>query len=153
MAAVRERFGSWHDPIPALFAATDPKAVLRNDLYHLPPLPSYVTGRVALLGDAAHAMTPNLGQGANQALEDAAVLAAVCDSAAEVPAALETYDALRRPRSQQVARAALQIGRFGQQLSNPVAVRLRNALLRLTPPKAALRSMSRYADWQAPNPS
>jgi 2-polyprenyl-6-methoxyphenol hydroxylase-like FAD-dependent oxidoreductase len=78
---------------------------------------------------------------------------AVCGPADDVPAALERYDAQRRPRSQQVARAALQIGRFGQRLSNPVAVRPRNALLRLTPPKAALRSMSRYVDWHTPNPT
>ncbi|MEK8105489.1 FAD-dependent monooxygenase [Micromonospora sp. M12] len=62
------------------------------------PLPSYVRGRVALLGDAAHPMTPNLGQGAGQAIEDAVVLGAVCAGGAEgVPAALAAYDEQRRP--------------------------------------------------------
>ncbi|WP_225854017.1 FAD-dependent monooxygenase [Micromonospora sp. AMSO31t] len=79
LAAVRERFGGWHEPIPALLAATPPGAVLRTDLFHLATaLPSYVRGRVALLGDAAHAMTPHLGQGAGQAIEDAVVLGAAC---------------------------------------------------------------------------
>jgi hypothetical protein len=63
-------------------------------------------------------MTPILGQGANQALGDAVVLAAV---AAE-PDGLATYDKLRRPRSQQVARASRAIGRLGMQLENPIAV-------------------------------
>jgi 2-polyprenyl-6-methoxyphenol hydroxylase-like FAD-dependent oxidoreductase len=95
-------------------------------------------------------MTPNLGQGANQAIEDAAVLAAVFDQAGDVVAAVTAYDARRRPRSQRVARAALQIGRFGQQLSNPIAVGLRNTMMRLTPPRIALRSMAGHADWDPP---
>ena len=74
---LRERFGSWHDPIPALLEAADPDAVLRLDIYELPPLRSYAKGNVVLVGDAAHAMTPDLGQGGCQALEDAVVLGRV----------------------------------------------------------------------------
>lgn len=147
LARVQARFGSWHDPIPALIAATD--RVHRDSLACLDqPLTTYVKGRVALLGDAAHAMTPNLGQGANQALEDAVVLAAVADR----PDGLRTYDSQRRPRSQQVARASRAIGRFGQQLQNPLAVAARNTAICLTPPRLALRSMARYADWHPPSP-
>jgi 2-polyprenyl-6-methoxyphenol hydroxylase-like FAD-dependent oxidoreductase len=147
LAAVRERFGSWHDPIPALIAATPPDAVLRNDILHLDrPLPTYVRGRVVLLGDAAHAMTPNLGQGACQAIEDAVVLGALV--AAGAP--LAEYDRQRRPRSQEVAKAAYLIGRVGHQLRNPLAVALRNTVMRLTPARVSLRSMTRYADWQPP---
>ncbi len=73
---VRRRFTGWHDPIPALLDATDPDTVLRNDIIELAaPLPSFVNGRIALVGDAAHAMTPNLGQGGNLAIEDAVTLA------------------------------------------------------------------------------
>ncbi|GLY94986.1 hypothetical protein Acsp02_22410 [Actinoplanes sp. NBRC 103695] len=142
---VDSRFSTWHEPIPALIAATG--TVLRDELACLDkPLPTYVQGRVVLLGDAAHAMTPNLGQGANQALEDAVVLAALAGRA-DVAAA---YDRERRPRSQQVARASRTIGRFGQQLANPLAVAGRNALMRVVPPRFALRSMARYADWRPP---
>ncbi|MBQ1057223.1 FAD-dependent oxidoreductase [Micromonospora sp. C32] len=152
LAAVRERFGDWHEPIPALLAATPPEAVLRTDLLHLDtPLPTYVQGRVALLGDAAHAMTPHLGQGAGQAIEDAVVLGAVCaNGTADLAGALASYDRQRRPRSQAVARAALRTARYGQQLRNPVAVALRDTAIRLTPSRAALRGMARYADWQPP---
>ncbi|MBW6439741.1 FAD-dependent monooxygenase [Actinoplanes hulinensis] len=144
-ALVLDRFGGWHEPIPALVAATG--TVLRDDLACLDePLPTYVRGRVALLGDAAHAMTPNLGQGANQALEDAVVLAGVAGR----PDGLAAYDVQRRPRSQQVAKASRMMGRFGQQLENPIAVAARNTVMRLTPPRVALRSMARYADWHPP---
>ena len=151
MALLRRLVGSWHDPVPALLDATDPASVLRTDLHHLaPPLRSYVGGAVALLGDAAHAMVPNLGQGANQAVEDAAVLASVCAPGGDVVAALAEYDRRRRPRSQAVARAALRAAAVGQRLRNPVAVGLRNAAVALTPSALALRSMASVARWEAP---
>ncbi|MEV0406364.1 FAD-dependent monooxygenase [Actinoallomurus sp. NPDC050550] len=59
--------------------------MLCHGIHGLDPLPSYVQGRAALLGDAAHAMTPFLAQGAGQALEDAVVLAAELADAADVP--------------------------------------------------------------------
>lgn len=151
LAEVVRRFGAWHDPIPALLAATAPEAVLRHDVYQLAtPLPSYVRGRVALLGDAAHAMTPNLGQGAAQAIEDAVVLAAACAAEPHLEAALARYDRERRPRTQAISRAAHLMGRFGQQLEHPVAVALRNTAIRLTPARVALRSMARFGDWTPP---
>jgi 2-polyprenyl-6-methoxyphenol hydroxylase-like FAD-dependent oxidoreductase len=100
---------------------------------------------VVLLGDAAHAMTPNLGQGANQALEDAVVLAVVVAAGG----ALAGYDRQRRRRSQQVARTSRRIGRMSR-IENRFAVAARNTLMRLTPPRIALRSMARYADWHPP---
>ncbi|MEV4262448.1 FAD-dependent monooxygenase [Kribbella sp. NPDC049584] len=106
LAEVRRRVRDWHDPIPALLDATPPGKVLRHEIFDLDPLPTYVHRRVALLGDAAHAMTPFLAQGACQAVEDAVVLAAELGSDAEVPQGLIRYDAARRPRSQKIAHMA-----------------------------------------------
>ncbi|MFD4372439.1 FAD-dependent monooxygenase [Streptomyces sp. NPDC058486] len=151
LAELRRRFQNWHDPIPALLDATRPDAVLHHDVHELrTPLPSYAVGRIALLGDAAHAMTPNLGQGACQALEDAVTLAAALAGEPTVDAALARYDSERRPRSQAVARAARQAGRMGHQLSHPVAVALRNTAMRLTPSRTATRMILRHHTWVPP---
>jgi 2-polyprenyl-6-methoxyphenol hydroxylase-like FAD-dependent oxidoreductase len=144
LAELRRRFGRWHDPIPTLLDAADPDAVLCNDLYELPPLRSYTAGRVALVGDAAHAMTPNLGQGACQALEDAVVLAETVDSGD----GLDAYDRSRRPRTQMIARRAHQIG-VTAQWSSSVAVRLRNTALRALPTSSFVRSLAPILQWPA----
>ncbi len=149
-AELAARFGDWHDPIPALVRAARDTTVLRHDIYELPNLPSFAAGRVALLGDAAHAMTPNLGQGACQALEDAATLAAVLDGGDDVATALNRYDRLRRRRTQTIVKRSRQMGALGQ-WSWPPAVLLRDRLLPLIPAKAALRSLDPVLAWSPPS--
>ncbi len=153
---LRHRFGSWHDPIPALLDRIDrldPDDLLCNDLYDLAaPLPRLHHGRIAWLGDAAHAMAPNLGQGGCQAIEDAVVLAHLLpagdggddgnarDSADSVPAALAAYSAARRDRTDAVRVRARRIGRLGA-ARNPLVVAARDFAVRATPDRLALRGM------------
>lgn len=101
---LRARYAGWREPIPHILAETKPGAILRHPLYDLhPALPSYVEDSVALIGDAAHAMTPNLGRGACEAIIDAAELVACLRADADVPAALRAYDKHRRIATQRVA--------------------------------------------------
>ncbi|MCY0988615.1 NAD(P)/FAD-dependent oxidoreductase [Nannocystis sp. ILAH1] len=88
----------------------------------------WVDGRLALLGDAAHAMSPNLGQGANSALVDAAVLLDELRRAADLASGLDAYQRRRRPAVQRVARAAGSMGALAE-ITNPVARWLRDRLL------------------------
>ena len=122
-------FGNWHNPIRALIEATPDAAILRNDLYDRPPLKRWGRGRITLLGDAAHPMTPNLGQGACQALEDAVVLAKQVQSTADIPTALRAYEAARIPRTTMIVNQSRQVGQVGQ-WANPVAVAGRNWLVK-----------------------
>lgn len=151
---LRQRFGSWHEPLPALLdrvGRLDAADVLRNDLYDLAaPLPSLHHGRIAWLGDAAHAMAPNLGQGGCQAIEDAVVLAHLlpagergaggADGDGAVVAALAAYTAARRTRTDAVRLRARRVGRLGV-LRDPVVVTVRDLALRATPARLALRGM------------
>ena len=149
LAEIRRRFGSWHDPIPALLDAADPAAILRHDIYELPQLATFVRERAVLLGDAAHAMTPNLGQGANLAVEDAVTLAALLDRIPDVPTALAEYDRVRRARVQPLARLSRRMG-AALQLARPAVTPVRNTLLRLAPDAAALRALGPVLSWQPP---
>ncbi|MFI2236675.1 FAD-dependent monooxygenase [Streptomyces chrestomyceticus] len=137
---LRERFARWHDPVPALLNTADSDAVLQHDTYELPELPTYVSGKVALLGDAAHAMTPNLGQGACQALEDAVTLASAADILG-VRAGLEQYDDVRRPRTQTITRRSRQAGAPAHWTSPPLTA-LRDVALPLLPRSLFNRSLT-----------
>jgi salicylate hydroxylase len=78
-------------------------------LFDHPPAPTYYKGRLAILGDAAHASTPHQGAGAGQAIEDAYILTHLLgkiDSAADIEDAFRAYDSVRRPRSQKVVRTS-----------------------------------------------
>ncbi|NUP26406.1 MAG: NAD(P)-binding protein [Nocardia sp.] len=149
LAEIRGRFGTWHEPIPVLLDATDPTAILRHDIYELPPLPTFVRQRAALLGDAAHAMAPDLGQGANLAVEDAITLATHLDRLPDVPTALVEYDLIRRARVQPLARLAHRIG-TALQLSWPAVAPVRNTVLRLAPDAAGLRALGSVLAWEPP---
>ncbi|MFE3993066.1 FAD-dependent monooxygenase [Streptomyces goshikiensis] len=140
-AELRRRYGAWHDPIPALLDRIDPAAVLRHDLYDLAvPLPRHHSGRLAWVGDAAHAMTPNLGQGGCQAIEDGVVLARLLDGGDDVPAALAAYTRARHARTDAIRIRSRRAGRVAA-LTHPLAVAVRDLAVRATPGWAAQRAM------------
>jgi 2-polyprenyl-6-methoxyphenol hydroxylase-like FAD-dependent oxidoreductase len=114
------------------------------------PLPALAVGRVALLGDAAHAMTPDLGQGGCQAFEDAAALGALLDGAgaADVPALLARYDGLRRSRTTALQQQARRMNRL-LRLRGP-AGRLRDAALRAVPRALATPALARQFAFDLP---
>ncbi len=102
---VLERYAGWHPSLLRLFEAG--QTWYKWALYDRDPIPAWTSGRITLLGDAAHPMLPYLGQGACQALEDGAVLANAMSSAPSDPvAALAAYERIRRPRASQVVLTA-----------------------------------------------
>ncbi|MGV0772919.1 FAD-dependent monooxygenase [Mycobacterium syngnathidarum] len=150
LSALLPRVANWSGQVGAVLAATPPGAVQVHPVHYLATaLPSFVRGPVALLGDAAHATTPDLGQGAALAVEDAVVLAhAVTERG--VGDGLRSYDALRRPRAERVVQRS---GRMGAALqgNTRVTAALRDLIARLTPITADAEFARSLFGWRPPN--
>lgn len=129
---------------------TPVSAVRRDDICDRPPGTRWGSARVTLIGDAAHPMTPNLGQGACQAIEDALVLTELISEHGPGPGALRRYEEIRQPRANAVVTAAYRAGRIAQ-WSGPARVRVRDTLARLTPPALLVRQLR--SSWQLPGPA
>ncbi len=123
--------------------------MLHDDVYWMAePLPAYHRGRVAILGDAAHTMTPHLVQGACQAIEDAVVLASV----AGTRAGLAAYTSARMRRTRMVADGSYRASRLTGMTSRP-GILLRSAGIRLAghlAPELMIRQLDRIAGWTPP---
>jgi 2-polyprenyl-6-methoxyphenol hydroxylase-like FAD-dependent oxidoreductase len=141
-------FGGWCAPVEELIKATPSENVLRNSAYDRPAAASWGEGRVTLLGDAAHPMTPNFGQGGCMAIEDAAVLARCLSKYDGASRALRAYEAHRRTRTARVTRYSLRYGAVGQ-WQNPTAVRLRARLLSSVPESLGRRLLRLIFDYDA----
>ena len=140
-------FQRWHEPIVPLIEASESSSILRNDVYDRNPLAKWSVGRVMLLGDAAHPMTPNLGQGACQAIEDAPVLAVCLRKSAGVVAGLSEYQRRRVPRTSRIVLESRRIGEVGQ-WKNPLLCWLRDAAMRVTPSRMTVRHMDAVAGYR-----
>jgi 2-polyprenyl-6-methoxyphenol hydroxylase-like FAD-dependent oxidoreductase len=117
----------------AIIDAIDPQTLIRTDLFDLNPIFNWTSNNVALLGDAAHATTPNLGQGAAQSMEDAYVLASVLKNGLQdIPSALKTYQRKRIKKAHYVVNTSWKLGQLAN-IQNPLIITLRNWMLRATP--------------------
>ena len=137
-------YRSWHAPIEQLVAAGEQAGMLSHELADLPPLATFTRGRVALLGDAAHAMTPHLGQGGSQALEDAVVLGAAVRHHRDIHAALAEYEHARMARThalQTGSRRAMQV----VATRSPTLCAVRDLAIRLIPGKISLNTLGAWA--------
>lgn len=139
-----EMFRGFHAPVQDVLRATDDEAVIWTDIFDVAPEHPFTRRRVVLLGDAAHAVTPDLGQGACQALEDAAVLPNLL---AQLPFehAFARFERLRVPRTRRLVRDSRRFGRIAQ-MRHPLAVRARNALVRNLPPTLSERWLDSILD-------
>ncbi len=149
--ALRARFDSWSVPAAALIARTDPAAIIRTPLLERAVAQPLSRGRAVLVGDAAHPMLPNIGQGGCQAIEDAVELAAALAQETELPAALARYEAARRARVAQVVTRSRRTGQAAL-LDSAVLARVRNVALRLTPMSATVRSLAPIVGHRASTP-
>lgn len=139
----------WLHPVERLVSATDGAAILRTDIYDRDPVRGrWGEGRVTLLGDAAHPMTPDMGQGACQAIEDAVTLAGCLGEATGVEAALRRYEEGRVRRTASLVRGSRRMGRVAQ-WQNPLACGLRDAAVRAMPEGLQMRQLEELVGHRA----
>jgi 2-polyprenyl-6-methoxyphenol hydroxylase-like FAD-dependent oxidoreductase len=129
---MRNCFGEWHDPIPELLGRTDSDACFATPVYFRPPPTWLYRGRVVLIGDAAHPMTPDLGQGACQAIEDAVVLADCLTPNRSMQDSLADFTARRLKRVRRIVREARFLGKLNSSRSR-LSELARISMFKLTP--------------------
>jgi FAD-dependent urate hydroxylase len=147
-----QRFASYPAPIAELLERTDDEAVLHNDIHDLKPLDRFAYGSVVLVGDAAHATTPNLAQGAAQAMEDAIVLAHCLKAyPLSVEEAFCSFEQLRLARTRRVVETSWRLGKVAQ-LESKLLCSARNGLFRALPAWVSERQLRFLRDVAASKP-
>ncbi|GGL96091.1 MULTISPECIES: FAD-dependent oxidoreductase [Micromonospora] len=153
LTLLRRWYAGWPEPVAGLLAATDPAALVQREIRELRPLPRTYAfpagpGGVVLLGDAAHAMPPHLGQGACLAFEDAATLQSLARELS-LPDTLTAYDRARRSRAATVVRQTRRMSAV-LQTRGRLALRARDAALGAVTPRLLGRAATVAERWRPP---
>lgn len=141
-------FKECYEPVRAVIDATPEAGFSRQDIYDLKPIDLWSKGRVTLLGDAAHATTPTLGQGGCMAIEDAVVLSRVLAGAGDIPASLRSYSDQRFRRANGIVRQARRHGVL-YHAANPLMETVRNIFLKRAPVSIAMREVEKLMGYEA----
>lgn len=127
---VAEHFNGFHPLVLQLIEATLPEHTILTDLTDLAPIPKWYADHLCLIGDAAHATTPNMGQGACQAIEDAYIIGKLLENNKDFNSVFREFQEIRRKKVDQVVSTSWHIGKFSQWGK---ATLLRNFLMRSVP--------------------
>lgn len=130
--ALKKNFESFAHPVPQIIEQTPVENIIWNDIVDLKPIPRFAFNRLLLIGDAAHATTPNLGQGACLGIEDALSIAELLEHHENPVKAFELFEQTRLKRAHFIVNTSHRVGKLAQ-VENRFLVRLRNALFRLLP--------------------
>ena len=136
-------FEHWHEPVAELIEKTEETNIIWDDIFDLAPMQQWGQGCITLLGDAAHATTPNLGQGACQAIEDAVVLGNAITKHGLNENALRQYEKKRVKRANLITKRSWQMGLAAHYFSNPVVNFFRDLIVPYAPEFIQRRQM----DW------
>lgn len=126
-------FGDFHPLAQQMIQATSPSALLSHELWDLQPLADWHKAGICLVGDAAHASTPNMGQGACQAIEDAFTIGHLASTGLPLDEVFSRFQKIRKTRALFIVRNSRLLGHVAQ-WKHPLAVRFRNSLAKTTPP-------------------
>ncbi|MCI2255806.1 FAD-dependent oxidoreductase [Domibacillus sp. PGB-M46] len=140
-------FQNYHDPIPSLLLKTTSHDMIHRDIVDIVPMERFYLDRVVFIGDAAHAITPNMGQGACQAMEDARILAECLRIQSNYQGAFADYDAKRRERIKQISNQSWKIGKIAQSESF-LFTSVRNRLMKHAPKRISHNQAQRLYKFQ-----
>jgi 2-polyprenyl-6-methoxyphenol hydroxylase-like FAD-dependent oxidoreductase len=129
-------FSKFHSPVANVLKKTKNDQLIWSDIMDLKPLKKFAFGNILLMGDAAHATTPNMGQGACMAIEDAATLSNCLEQYLTAEEAFFNFERKRIERTTKIVNASRALGKVAH-WENPVLTKLRNTMIRLTPSKVA----------------
>lgn len=141
-ASLIHMFKDFPDPVPALLQKTPREKMLWNDILDLEPIHQYAFNNIVLTGDAAHATTPNMGQGACQAVEDAVILADALQHNTDIPVAFKEFETRRLERTHFIINNSRRIGQAAQ-LENSFLISLRNMIFRSLPSSVNERQLKK----------
>ncbi|WP_426789782.1 FAD-dependent monooxygenase [Sphingobacterium sp. WOUb80] len=127
-----DNFSDYHTPIPTILSETKDSELIANDIIDIAPLRQLAFDNILLLGDAGHATTPNLGQGACQAIEDIAVLMDELRTAASITLAFQRFEKRRLDRVNYICNTSWRIGKIAQ-WENPFLIGMRNFCMKIMP--------------------
>jgi 2-polyprenyl-6-methoxyphenol hydroxylase-like FAD-dependent oxidoreductase len=135
-------FQSYHNPIPTILAHTKDSELIWNDIIDIKPLEHLAYDNILLIGDAGHATTPNMGQGACQALEDVTVLLDELGLEKDVKEAFSSFEKRRLPRTKYITDTSRRIGEIAQ-WDNSLLINIRNMLMKLMPASLAQKNLDK----------
>lgn len=139
-APLQQLFEDFHPMMLDMIDKTPVDSIHFSEIVDLEPLHTWQRNKVCLLGDAAHATTPNLGQGACQAIEDAYALSLLLRPGGAVESAFQSYETIRRKKAHAVVNKSRLLGQIAH-IENGLVRHLRDIMMRLIPSSAGNKQL------------
>lgn len=138
-------FRDFHNDVLKIIEATSQSQIIVNEMTDLKPIFKWQKKNVGLIGDAAHATTPNLGQGACQAIEDAYAFVKLLDAGFSIDETFKHYEKIRLNKAHFIVNTSWRIGKMAH-LENKFTISLRNAMMRNFPKSANKKQFNKIMD-------
>ncbi|MBL1409950.1 FAD-dependent monooxygenase [Sphingobacterium faecale] len=138
-------FREFHPDIIHIISKTAISDIIFNDIIDLSPFKQWTKGNACLIGDAAHATTPNMGQGACQAIEDAYAIGKLLERSKTITETFLQYEALRINKAHTIVNTSWKLGNMAH-MENDLGIWFRNKLIKLMPESIRMKQMDKMFD-------
>ncbi len=133
-------FSDFHSDILRIISATQKEQIITSEIFDLKPIEKWQSENVCLIGDAAHATTPNLGQGACQAIEDAYAIGQLLDKGISIENTFQKYETIRKKKAHIIVNTSWTLGKLAH-IENGFGVKIRNFIIKNIPKSANKKQM------------